>query len=324
MKWPYWIMLFTETHCTARGLRPSTIAAYRTTLHQFRAYSEVVLGIRSPDAVAAKDVLEYVEHLRRDRHNGDSAVNRQVTIIRSFYRATVAMGHLEPSGNPMAWFPRVRSASRKLPVILSAEEVRRLLDAPDTATIIGLRDRAILTVLYGTGIRASECATLKEEDVDLDELTIRVVGKGGHQRTIPLNDRVAKALQTYRQARGLVLPGAAFFQGRSKKVMSRGAIYERVRKYARLCRIRKAVSPHRIRHTFATHLVREGVHLVTIRDLLGHRQLSSTQVYLHVTADDLREAAVRHPISRLVDTIADLLPDVKLPFQYPPGRQRYG
>jgi site-specific recombinase XerD len=324
MKWPYWITLFTGTHCTARGLRPSTIAAYRATLYQFRAYTEVVLEIPSPDAVTAKDVLEYVEHLRRDRHNGGSAVHRQVTIIRGFYQAMVAMGHLEPRSNPMLWFPRVKSAPRKLPVILSAEEVHRLLAAPNRDTIIGLRDRAILALLYGTGIRASECATLKEGDVDLDELTIMVTGKGGHHRTIPLNVLVAKTLQVYRHARGLVLPGTAFFQSRSKKAMSRGAIYERVRKYAQQGGVHKPVSPHRIRHTFATHLVKVGVDLVTIRDLLGHRQLSSTQVYLHVTAHDLREAADRHPIGRLADTVAELLPEVKLPFQYPPGRQRYG
>jgi integrase/recombinase XerD len=98
--------------------------------------------------------------------------------------------------------------------------------------------------------------------------------------------------------------------------MSRGAIYQRVRVTARRARIGKVVSPHRLRHTFATHLVRAGVGLVTIRDLLGHQQITSTQIYLHVTAQDLRSAADRHPISRLLGTIEHLLPDVKLPFQY--------
>jgi site-specific recombinase XerD len=100
--------------------------------------------------------------------------------------------------------------------------------------------------------------------------------------------------------------------------MSRGAIYERVRSRAARARLRKIVSPHRLRHTFATHLVQAGVGLVTIRDLLGHRMITSTQIYLHVTAHDLREAADRHPIGRLLGVIEHLLPDVKLPMQYVP------
>ena len=162
MKWGYWITLFTGTHCTARGLRPLTIRAYQDALRQFRAYAEVRLDNRPPDAVSARDVLEYVEHLRRERNNGDSAINRHVTILKNFYRAIVAMGHLEPANNPMTLFPKIKAAPRKLPVVLSLEEVERLLEAPDTKTIIGLRDRALLTLLYGTGIRASECSSLRE------------------------------------------------------------------------------------------------------------------------------------------------------------------
>ena len=106
--------------------------------------------------------------------------------------------------------------------------------------------------------------------------------------------------------------------------MSRGAIYERVKCYASKAKIPKRVSPHRLRHTFATHLVKAGVQLVTIRDLLGHRLITSTQIYLHVTAADLREAADRHPISTLSGFVTELLPEVKLPFQHPPIRRLSG
>jgi site-specific recombinase XerD len=147
---------------------------------------------------------------------------------------------------------------------------------------------------------------------------VTVTGKGGHQRTIPLNDRVAQALDTYARARGAALPTTGFFRSRRGRTMSRGAIYERVRSRAARARLRKIVSPHRLRHTFATHLVQAGVGLVTIRDLLGHRMITSTQIYLHVTAHDLREAADRHPIGRLLGVIEHLLPDVKLPMQYVP------
>ena len=324
MTWEYWICLYTQTHCTARGLRASTIAAYRKTLDQFREYVRFQQGDVEPGQVTARHVLEYVNHLRRDRHNGDSAVGRQVTILKNFYRAIVAMGHLEPAANPLAHFPKLKAKPRKLPTVLSAEEVQHLLASPPKDIVLGLRDRAILALLYGTGIRATECATLLEKDVDLVAGTIRVTGKGGHQRTLPLNPKVAESLKVYRQARGNVPLREAFFRSRTGKAMSRGAIYERVRTHARRARIAKRVLPHTLRHTFATHLVRAGVGLVTIRDLLGHRLITSTQIYLHVTAEDLRSAAANHPIERLAPTVEFLLPNVKLPLQYAPRRRSTG
>ena len=161
---------------------------------------------------------------------------------------------------------------------------------------------------------------MRDVDVDLLGNTVRVVGKGGHERVVPLNVEVARSLAQYREARGRVTPQATFFRSRGGGGLSRNAIYDRVRLHARRARIQQRVSPHRLRHTFATHLVRNGVQLVTIRDLLGHRCISSTQIYLHVTAQDLRMAANRHPIGRLLGAIEHLLPDVKLPVQY--GRRR--
>lgn len=324
MTWEYWICLYTQTHCAARGLRSSTIAAYQRTLEQFREYIRVQHEDLAPGLVTARQVLEYVQHLRHDRHNGDSAVNRQVTILKNFYRAMVAMGHLEPAANPLAHFPKLKAKPRKLPVVLTAEEVQSLLASPPKDIVLGLRDRALLVLLYGTGIRATECATLVEEDVDLASKTIRVTGKGGHQRSIPLNAKVVESLQAYRQARGQVPPRNAFFRSRSGGAMSRGAVYERVRKHSQRARISKRVSPHTLRHTFATHLVRAGVGLVTIRDLLGHRLITSTQIYLHVTAEDLRSAATSHPIARLAPTVEFLLPNARLPMQYAPPRRNTG
>src|SRR5579864_515623 len=187
MKWSYWISLYIRTHCVARGLRPLTLAAYETVLEQFRDWIRLCRQQRGPDAVTAANVLEYLQHLREARGNGDAAVNRQLTVLRSFYRAIVAMGHLEPSCNPMAGFPSIKAVPRKLPVSLAAEQVSRLLVQPHTDTVIGLRDRAVLAILYGTGIRASECATLRCGQVDLVRLSITVLGKGGHERVIPLN-----------------------------------------------------------------------------------------------------------------------------------------
>lgn len=326
MMWPTWISLYTGTHCTARGLRPTTIAAYERTLRAFRGFVRERLGDRPPHELETRDVLAYVEHLRTERRNGDAAIQRTVVILRGFYRAMVAMDQMEPNENPLARFPRLRAPSRKLPRVLTPKEMRRLLEAPPADSILGLRDRAMLHLLYGTGIRATECAGLREEDVDWEEATVRIRGKGGHERTLPLNETVLRALETYRRARGAASPTAPLFASRFGRPLTRFLVHERVRTAARRARLRGPVSPHRLRHTFATHLLRAGVGLVTLRDLLGHRLLSSTQLYLHVTAQDLRAAAERHPIARLAHTVAKLLPDVRLPLQRSPTafRPRYG
>jgi site-specific recombinase XerD len=315
MKWSYWIDLYIRTHCVARGLRPLTLAAYEATLTQFRAWVRGTQPDREPDQVTARDVLTYLQYLREARDNGDSAINRTVVVLRRFYAAMVAMGHLDHGDNPLAAFPSIKAVPRKLPVALSSDQVDRLIREPTPDTVMGLRDRALLALLYGTGIRASECASLRNANVDLKQLTITVAGKGGHERTLPLNADLALVLRTYVEARGEVASHAPFFRSRFGRPLSRGAVYERVRTWGQRSRIGIPLSPHRIRHTFATHLVRAGVGLVTIRDLLGHRLITSTQIYLHVTADDLRAAAARHPISRLLDTITHLIAPGPLPFQ---------
>ena len=317
MKWAFWIEVYIRTHCVARGLRPLTLVAYEDALVQFREWVCAALADRPPDQLTAREVLAYLQYLRQERGNGDSAVNRAVVILRRFYRAMVAMGYLEHSANPLVGFPSIKAAPRKLPVTLSSEQVRRLLSEPKPDTVIGLRDRAMLALLYGTGIRASECAGLSNCEVDLRQLTITVQGKGGHERVIPLNPELAEVLRVYIEARGAALPTAPFFRSRFGRPLSRGSIYERVRTWGQRSRVGCPLSPHRLRHTFATHLVRAGVGLVTIRDLLGHRLITSTQIYLHVTADDLRAAAARHPISRLLDTVKHLLVAGPLPFQKP-------
>ena len=205
---------------------------------------------------------------------------------------------------------------------MSEEEVRGLLATPRTDTVMGLRDRALLVLLYATGIRASECAGLVEENVDLVEGVIRVMGKGGDERAIPLHPEVVHVLLQYRAARGTSGASKPFFRSRGGGPLSRMSIYERVRRYGRKARIEKTLSPHRMRHTFAAHLVKAGVNLVTIRDLLGHRCISSTQIYLHTTVEDLRQAAMAHPVENLIARIEEILPGVRIPFQWPPGERR--
>jgi len=179
-----------------------------------------------------------------------------------------------------------------------------------------VRDHALIALVYGTGIRASECSGMNEEDVDLDGKTIRVTGKGGHERVVPLNDAVVLALRRYCLERRVIKKEEGFFQSRNRRRMSRNGIYDRVRSHSRKARIGKNVSPHTLRHSFATHLVKAGVDLLTLRDLLGHRQITSTQIYLHSTAQDLREAAEMHPVSNLIAKVAEYLPTIHLPLPF--------
>lgn len=324
MMWNYWTELYLGTHCLARGLSPRTIAAYGDTLRQFRRWCESRQTGHTPAMVSASEVLAYLQYLRTERANGDAAVNRVVVVLRGFYVAMVAMKHLEPRDNPMAGFPTIRATPRKLPVTLSLEQVRKLLACPPTDTILGLRDRALMATLYATGIRASECAGLRQGHVDLTDYTIQVRGKGGHERVIPLNKELVVVLRQYIEARGPALPTAPFFRSRFGRPLTRHAIYDRVRLHGLRSHLGKPLSPHRLRHTFATHLVRTGANLVTIRDLLGHRLITSTQIYLHVSAEDLRVAADKHPIKNLLTTVEHLLPRGKLPFQHVAGLRRYG
>lgn len=324
MTWTYWIAVFIRTHCVARGLRPLTLAAYEDALTQFSAWIAITLPELPPERVTARDVLTYLQHLRDVRHNGDSAVSRAVVVLRSFYCAMVAMGYLDYNANPMIGFPKLKGVPKKLPVFLDHHQVTRLLACPKADTVIDIRDRALLALLYGTGIRASECASLRCNQVDLVQRTINVCGKGGHERTIPLNPELAALMQFYANIRGTTSPTAPFFRSRFGKPLSRTSIYERVRTWGQRSHVGVTISPHRMRHTFATHLVRAGVGIVTIRDLLGHRQITSTQIYLHVTADDLRHAAERHPIGKLIGTVAHMLPAGPLPFQRPRAFYRSG
>ncbi len=320
--WDLWIDLYCETWCVARNLKTSTIGAYRDSLLQFKQWVEQKHGITEPTRMTTRVVLDYVVHLREERNNGDSAVGRAIIVLKNFYAAMVSFGHLPPCDNPMAGFPRMRKTYERLPTFLSSDELRRLLACPKTDTVLGLRDRAILMLLYATGIRANECATVLDEWIDLDERTIRVLGKGGRERVIPLNKRAVEALRIYRQARGRLAPDERFFRTKGGWGIGRKIVYQRVKKYAKEARIEKRVSPHTLRHTCATHLVQRGANVVTIRDILGHRQITSTQIYLHTTAHELKEVARNHPIGELAPRIASLIEGVRIPIDYPPRRRK--
>lgn len=320
MKWTYSINLYINTHCSARGLRPKTMKAYQDALRMFAAYSKERLAKKGPEEMKTRDVLEYVEYLRTERRNQHATVNRAVAVIRMFYKGLVALGYIGTAReNPMEGFPEIKAAPEKYRDTLTEKEVAALAKTPGTKTELNVRDTTLITLLYCTGIRVSECAELCDGDVNIPERQIKVIGKGGSERTVPLNEEVAKGLECYRKIRGEVKRNEAFFQSREGGKMSCSAIRQRIKKHALTAKIPKKVTPHVLRHTFATHLIRRGENLVVVKELLGHRQLTSTQRYIHMTAQDMREAMERHPIRELAGKIFDKIRTFKLPFQFPPG-----
>jgi site-specific recombinase XerD len=229
---------------------------------------------------------------------------------------------MQPNDNPMKDYPKTKSGKRKLQDVLTRKEIHRLLKATRTTTVLGLRDRALLTILLETGIRASECAGLRDRDVRLAEGLLRVVGKGGDERTVPLPKKTIRVLSLYRKVRGTSSPDSKFFKSRKGGGLSRYGIYERVRRYARRAGIRKKVTPHILRHTFATHMYRDhNVKLIHLKELLGHRLISSTQIYVHMTMNDLRKAINKLSWGGISDKLEKYLPNMKLPYQNEPGKR---
>jgi integrase len=228
---------------------------------------------------------------------------------------------MHPNDNPMKNFPKVKGPTKNVPLFLTEEEVKELLATPRVDTVLGLRDRAILTLFVGTGIRASECATMKDRDVYLhpEEGWIKVTGKGGDDRLLPLNERVVDAMADYEKARGQVSGDMPFFRSRNGGGMSRNAMYERVRTNARRAGIRTRVYPHRLRHTFAHLLAKVETSVQEIRELLGHRCVSSTNIYMRTTGKMLRRAVNLIGIKRVCAPLPEgIIPNVRMPFQLAP------
>lgn len=308
-----------DSYCQVQGLRASTVRAYWDALNQYTGYMEEVIGRHAPEEVSIQDVFSYIDYLREERRNGASAINRAIAVLKKYYRTLVGMEYIDRYQNPMLGFPRIKPARRKFPEVLTTKEIKRLINAPRKDTVMGIRDRTLLVLLLCTGIRANECACLRDKDVRLDEHLIRVIGKGGDERTVPLEKTTAQALRVYRKVRGEASPESRFFRSRKGGGLSRHGIYSRVLTYARKARIKKRVTPHILRHTFATHMMRKGTKLTYLKEILGHRQLASTEVYLHMTAADIRAAMEKHPLKKIAAGIVKYLPNVKIRFQYPPG-----
>lgn len=288
---------FLASLASERGLAPNTIAAYRRDL---RGYLEYLEPGRMVDDVAADDVADHVADLRA-RGLAPATIARRIAAIRGLHRFLVAEGLAGTDPTTLIDAPRRPGA---LPKALTVEEATRLVEAPDTSTPLGVRDRALLEFLYATGCRVTEAVDLQLIDLDLEDGTALVTGKGNKQRLVPVGRHAVAALLDYLQVR-LELkgdradPGAVFLNARGNP-LSRQGVWQIVRKYADRVEIPPArVSPHVLRHSAATHMVEGGGDLRTVQEILGHASISTTQIYTRVSPRHLLEVYVTsHPRSR--------------------------
>lgn len=284
-----------------RGLAANTLAAYRRDLDRYVEYL-TTRGVDDPSAVREADVADFLATIRTGEDGGAplraTSAARAVVAVRGFHRflllegrtATDPAGRVQPPATP-----------KRLPKAISVGDVERLLAATATDTVTGLRDRALLEVLYGSGARISEAVGLAVDDLDAGAGLVRLHGKGGKERVVPLGRYALDAVDAYRVRARPVLAArgrgtAAVFLNARGGPLSRQSAWAILAAAAERAGLAARVSPHTLRHSFATHLLEGGADVRVVRELLGHASVTTTQLYTRVTADTLREVYVAsHP-----------------------------
>ncbi len=227
-------------------------------------------------------VRKYLAQLK-ERNLSARTVGRKLSSLRSFFRFLIKEGYIKVNPVDAITSPK---QEKTLPKFLTEEDVVRLIEAPDRQTLKGLRDHAILETLYSTGMRISELVSLTEEAVDFIGATVRVLGKGKKERVVPIGERALRAIRNYLAKRKVA--SHFIFLNKNKKPLSARGFRKEMDKYIRLISLKEHISPHTLRHSFATHLLNRGADLRSVQELLGHANLSTTQIYTHLTTEKLK------------------------------------
>src|SRR5438105_4576585 len=284
-----------------RGLSRNTLEAYRSDLLQFGRF----LDARGESAVSASsaDVADFLAGLAQGNGKppaSTATIHRKAACLRSFYR------HLRREGvrdsDPTASLSAPRRG-RKLPQVLTRGEVDKLLDQPKGTEPIALRDRALLELMYACGLRASEAITLEPRHLDLRDGVARVLGKGSKERIVPIGSEAVKAVEVYLRRGRPALVGAReeakLFVNFRGGALTRQGLYKVIDRHARTAGLAGKMSPHTLRHSFATHLLAGGCDLRSVQEMLGHADVSTTQLYTHLSSEHLKDAYFKaHPRAR--------------------------
>jgi integrase/recombinase XerD len=273
-----------------RGLSPLTISAYRRDLAQFEEHA----GNRWRDD--PQPLLDFVDALQKAGAKGSTQA-RKSAAVRSFYGFAVREGHARRDVPALVDAPK---PGAYLPDVLAPDDVERILEAPPVDQPVGIRDRAILELLYACGLRVSELVGLDTDRVDLANQQVRVIGKGNKERRVPMGDEARERMHRYRigprQAWTAAKPTPAVFVNQRGTRITRESVWRLVKRWTEAAGVAERVTPHTFRHSFATHLLEGGADLRVVQALLGHASISTTQLYTHLTGERVREVYARaHP-----------------------------
>ena len=275
---------------TEKGLAPNSLDAYRRDLSQLRQF----LQNRELKAVSLETLRSYIDHLRAARL-ANRSIARQVTTLRGFFGFLLEEGEIAANPAELLAAPKIGSA---LPKYLDHSSVGELVNSPKLDSPTGLRDRAMLDLLYATGLRVSELIHLRVSDFDEAEGTVRVIGKGDKQRLVPVGREALRSVERYRaELRPRVLKGRVspflFVTARGTR-MTRQGFWKLLKAHGKEAGLFRNLSPHVLRHTFATHLLEGGADLRSVQTMLGHADIGTTQIYTHVMRSRLRQTVDQH------------------------------
>ena len=304
-----WIERFLNYIRVERNLSHHTVLAYTIDLTKYSEFLQE-RDVGKPEAVQTDDVVAFLGSLRK-RGLANRSISRTLSTVRSFHRFLVSEGLTSADPAESVHPPK---QEKRLPTVLEPHEVERLLDQPDVTTIRGIRDRTILEFLYATGVRVSELINLRQSDLFFDDGFVRVFGKGSKERLVPIGDEAIHWTTLYqREVRPLYakprLSADVLFVSPRGLAMSRVAVWRILKEHARRANITKNVTPHTLRHSFATHLIQGGADLRAVQEMLGHSDIATTQIYTHVDRDYLREVHRQfHPRERLRQKFGETIP----------------
>ena len=296
MNWTDSITGYLEHLKFERGLSDNTISAYKRDLNQLANFSD-----QNPKQINAKQISTYLQHLHSIGYSPRSQ-GRVLSALRGFFNWMIDEEHV--SEHPVILFENPKTG-RKLPVVLSVQEVVRLLEAIPMNEEFATRDRAIIELLYACGLRVSEACTLKHSLLRLQEGYIIVTGKGNKQRLVPIHKEAVKHLELYLEygrphQKCQPKHSDTVFLSNRGAALSRQSIFLKIKKFAASAGIKKAISPHTMRHSFATHLMERGADLRIVQQLLGHESITTTEIYTHISAQQLSDKiADFHPLNQL-------------------------
>lgn len=284
---------FADALWMERGLSENTLAAYQSDLRAFERWLSHERG-RNLLVAVRTDLLDYLAILAQQGRKPRSSA-RVLSCLRQFYRHLLQQGRISEDPSERVDAPRL---GRPLPKTLSEADVEALLAAPDAEDPRGHRDRTMLEVLYASGLRVTELVTLRPDAVSLNQGVVRITGKGGKERLVPLGEEASSWVTSYVRGPRAVLLGSRtcdyLFPTQRSDCMTRQAFWQLIKRYATQAGIMKPLSPHTVRHAFATHLLNHGADLRVVQMLLGHSDLSTTQIYTHVARERLKQLHSKH------------------------------